>query len=316
MRGSRGVAAGQRRGSDGEVAPYGARMRATVAAPLAFAALVLLLLAGVYALAFGVPAVSTADQRAIPEGLAGPGVAQAETATARLLDTISVGSLVLAAAGLVAVALARRRYRQAVAAAAVMAGANLTTQILKPALGRLDPLGGDAERLSEGIFPSGHATVAMSLALALVIVVPAPLRPVAAVIGVGYAGAVGVGLVLLGWHFPSDVVGGFLVAALWAAAAVAWLRQPERSQAVTMAPAPRVRAGLRVALAVAVVMALAVAVAIGMRVNDLGEVAEYGRLRTAFIGGAAVIAALALALPPSVAALMLRGRVDEARATA
>lgn len=277
-------------------------------APLALAALALLLLLVDYVLAFGVGAISTADQRGIPEGLAGAGVAQAELATARLLDTISVASLVLAAAGLVAVALVRRRYRQAIAAAAVVAGANLTTQVLKPLLGGLDPLGGDAERFSQEIFPSGHATVAMSLALALVIVVPAPARPVAAVVGAIYTGAIGVGLLLLGWHFPSDVVGGFLVAAVWAALAVAWLRAERQPDAVTLGPVRRLRAGVIVALAIAGFVAIAVTVAIGVRVSDLSDLAEYGRLRTAFIGGAALIVLLALALPPSVAALMLRGR--------
>jgi membrane-associated phospholipid phosphatase len=285
-------------------------------APLTLAALVLVLLLLDYALSFGISSITTVDQRAIPQGLAGAGVAQAKVATARLLDTISVASLVIAGLGLVAIALARRRYRQAAAALAVVAGANVTTQLLKPALGGLDPLGGDAERFSQGIFPSGHATVAMSLALALVIVVPAAARPLAAVVGVVYTGAVGVGLLLLGWHFPSDVVGGFLVAALWAAAAVAWLRRAGQPEAVTMTSLPRLRTGMAIALAVAGLVALTAAVAIGVRITDLEQAAELGRLRTAFIGGSVVIVLLALALPPAIAALLLERSASGSRASA
>lgn len=279
-------------------------------APLTFAAFALGLLILDYALAFGVSAVTTVDQRAIPQGLAGAGVAQAKVATAQLLDTISVASLVVAGLGLVAIALIRRRYRQGLAALAVIAGANVTTQLLKPALGDLDPLGGDAARFSEGIFPSGHATVAMSLALALVIVVPAAARPLAAVVGMLYTAAVGVGLVLLGWHFPSDVIGGFLIAALWAAGAVGWLRWAGAREAGTVAPVPLVRAGMIAALVLAGVFTVAAAVAIALRIGDLDQAAELGRLRTAFIGGSALIGLLALAVPPSIAALLLERPTD------
>ncbi len=272
-------------------------------APLALAGLALALLLLDYVLAFGVSGVATIDERAIPEGLAGPGVAQAKVATARLLDTISVASLVIGALGLAAIALARRRYRQALAALVVVAGANVTTQVLKPALGGLDPLGGDAERHAAGIFPSGHATVAMSLALALIIVMPAAARPTAAVVGVVYTAAVGVGLLFLGWHYPSDVVAGFLVATLWAAGAVAWLRRTGPPESV--APGRRLRAGVTVALVIAGLVAVGAAAAIGVRITDLGEAAELGRLRTAFVSGSIVIVALALVLPPATAALLL-----------
>ena len=58
------------------------------------------------------------------------------------------------------------------------------------------------------------------------------LRPLAALIGAAYAVGVGYALVALGWHLPSDVLGGFLVAAtftLGGAAALAALeaRRPE-----------------------------------------------------------------------------------------
>ena len=66
----------------------------------------------------------------------------------------------------------------------------------------------------------------MSLALCLVLVVGPRLRPLAALAGAGYAIAVGYSLVVLGYHLPSDVLGGFLMAAtftLLGAAALAAL---------------------------------------------------------------------------------------------
>ena len=53
----------------------------------------------------------------------------------------------------------------------------------------------------------------MSLALCLVLVVGPRLRPPVALLGADYAIAVGYALVVLGWHLPSDVVAGDLVAA-------------------------------------------------------------------------------------------------------
>ncbi len=66
-------------------------------------------------------------------------------------------------------------------------------------------------------------TAAATLACSLVLVVPPRLRPYAAVLGAAFALAVAGSVVRLGWHYPSDVVGGVLIALTWAAAAVAAL---------------------------------------------------------------------------------------------
>jgi membrane-associated phospholipid phosphatase len=42
--------------------------------------------------------------------------------------------------------------------------------------------------------------------------------------------AVGCALLILAWHMPSDVLGGYLLATLWAALAVAALRAGEPTQ--------------------------------------------------------------------------------------
>jgi len=146
------------------------------------------------------------------------------TATNRVLNTISIASLVLGSAAIVLVALARRRPHLALTAAAIILGSNIATQLMKKVLldrpdliGRPDPLG------LLNTFPSGHSTVAMSLAVGIVIVVPARARPVAALGGLVYATLVGAGTVTAGWHRPSDVVGAYLVVMVWAGAALALL---------------------------------------------------------------------------------------------
>ena len=60
-----------------------------------------------------------------------------------------------------------------------------------------------------------------------VLVAPRHLRPTVALLGAIFAAAVGFSLLLLAWHLPSDVVGGYLVGTLWAALAVAGLRKAE-----------------------------------------------------------------------------------------
>jgi membrane-associated phospholipid phosphatase len=61
--------------------------------------------------------------------------------------------------------------------------------------------------------------------------VPRRLRIAAAVAGVAFVCAVGCSVLVLQWHYPSDVLGGVLVALGWACAAVAVLRMTERPPA-------------------------------------------------------------------------------------
>lgn len=146
---------------------------------------------------------------------------------------------------LVAVALARGRPGHALVVGVMLVGTGVTSQVLKPLLaeprfhGFLGP-----DQIDPAAFPSGHATAAMTLALAAVIVAPRRLRPLVAAGGGVFTLAVSFSILVLGWHFPSDVVGGFLVATAWCLALLAGLRattaaglRPER--------AARGRAGLR-----------------------------------------------------------------------
>lgn len=136
-----------------------------------------------------------------------------------VLEVISLPfvGLVLLTAMLLAVV--RRRVLLAVQVAVLMAGANLSTQVLKHVvLDRPDLDVGD--RLSNAL-PSGHTTAAASVSVALLLVLPPRFRPVAAVVGVVYTCATGISTLVGQWHRPSDVVAAVLVVGAWAGVAAA-----------------------------------------------------------------------------------------------
>ncbi len=117
-------------------------------------------------------------------------------------------------------ALARRRTTLAVIVPIVLVAANATTQGLQdviPALVDRPVVGADFATA----WPSGHATAAMSLALCGMLVVSPLLRPAAAMLGAAYAVAVGYAQIALGNHLPSEVLGGYLIAASFALLGVA-----------------------------------------------------------------------------------------------
>jgi membrane-associated phospholipid phosphatase len=128
---------------------------------------------------------------------------------------------------LVTAALVRGRPRVAVAVASVMALAPLTAEMLKPLLARPHAQVG-AVHITPASWPSGHATAGFTLVLCAVLVAPARLRVLTAVLGALYAAALGCSLLILGWHMPSDVLGGYLLAALWMALAVAIVSAADR----------------------------------------------------------------------------------------
>jgi membrane-associated phospholipid phosphatase len=124
-----------------------------------------------------------------------------------------------------AIALKRHRPRAALAAVFVVAGANLTTQLFKTLLAhpRFEALLG-YEQIGANSFPSGHTTAVASIAIAFAFVVSHEWRPAVALVGTGLVVAVGCSVMALDWHYPSDVLGGILVAAGWGFAALAGLR--------------------------------------------------------------------------------------------
>jgi len=194
--------------------------------PLGVAGLCLLALALIWVVAQLVPAAHLRDAVALRDFtlLSRPHVDAAANFLIRLLEP---GLFILWGAALVSVALARGRPRVAVAVAAVMGLAPFTAETLKPLLAHPHAQVG-AVHIGPASWPSGHSTAALALVLCAVLVTPARLRPVVAAVGAVFAVAVGCSLLILAWHMPSDVLGGYVVATLWMALAVAALRLAER----------------------------------------------------------------------------------------
>lgn len=149
----------------------------------------------------------------------------------KILNAMSVVSLLAVTAMIGFIALIRGRIALAITATLLIAGANVTTQLLKYGLNRPD-YGVDPERAAVGnSLPSGHATVAASVAVALMLVLPRKVRAVGAFIGAGYAAVAGVATLSAGWHRPSDAVAAYLVVGVWAALAGLLLLVAQREQA-------------------------------------------------------------------------------------
>lgn len=112
--------------------------------------------------------------------------------------------------------------RVAVAVAVVLAVAPLSAELLKPLLAHPhDQIG--PKYITNASWPSGHATAITALAWSALFVAPPARRRAVALTGVLLAAAVGCSLLVLAWHMPSDVLGGYLLATMWAALALAAL---------------------------------------------------------------------------------------------
>ncbi|NJC66791.1 phosphatase PAP2 family protein [Planosporangium flavigriseum] len=147
------------------------------------------------------------------------GQSQVEGPVDTILNAISVLSLVIATAVVGFIALIRRRLAVAFGAVLLIVGANATTQILKLLVNRPE-LGVDLERAAAGnSLPSGHTTIAASVAVAFMLVLPPRLRGVGGVLGALFAAIAGVATLSAGWHRPSDAVAALLVVGVWACAA-------------------------------------------------------------------------------------------------
>jgi membrane-associated phospholipid phosphatase len=260
----------------------------------------LVLLAIVYATDRG----AAADKRA----LFGFGELQ-RPRLAELADTVTRAAnpkpFALLALIVVAVAFVRGHPRLGLAAGAVLLGANLTTQILKPLLANPRGTVGEYSVAAEA-FPSGHATAAMSLALAAVMVAPARLRPLVGSVGAIFALAVGFAIVSLDWHCPSDVAGGYLVAATWCFGTLAVMRTDRLKGALPAHEEPYAWWPVVVAMLVPLVV-------VGwLALERLPRVTGYAEGHTAFAVIAAATAALVAVLVGAV--LTVHDRPERERA--
>ncbi|MGV8979173.1 MAG: phosphatase PAP2 family protein [Cellulomonas sp.] len=228
-----------------------------------------------------------------------------------ILSVVSIGFIVVVVIVAALVAMLRRRWMLAVQVAVLMAGANLTTRVLKvflidrPELG----IGGPGANT----LPSGHTTAAASVAAVVVLVVPPRARPWAAGFGAVYTAATGVSTLVGQWHRPSDVIAGVLVVLAWsgvACALVAWRPGATISSptgppmtataqlALTAGPGRR-SSGTRTGAVLLVLVGLAALVPAAFALHrswtTVGLLSSRGELLTAYAGGAlGVVAASAL----------------------
>ena len=244
------------------------------------------------AIAYGWPVARWAD------GAALDGFIELRSALdATLLDRIAhlADPAPYALAGLVfaAWALVRGRPGNALAIGVLLGTSALASQVLQAALAHPRPhslIG--AEEIAAQAFPSGHATAAMALALAAVIAAPAAWRPTAAALGALFALAVGGSIVALGWHFPSDVLGGYLLAAGVAFAVCAPLRAEASTRASRLGPV--------------VVAAVAVGAGSAWALQRVPDAAGFAAEHTSAVLAAVVLTLGAAVLATSVAVAQRR----------
>lgn len=201
-----------------------------------------------------------------------------------LLPLVCLGAGTLLA---VVIGLARRAYPQLLIAVGVVAGANITTQLLKHVLLTRPDTG--ATTSFHNSFPSGHITVAASVSFALFLVATPRARPYVAALGGAFSVATGALLLASQWHRPSDIVAGPTIVAIWGClggAVAAWLRVP--------APVRPTAARMRGLWWLAVGCGLLSSVAL---VQIYLSAAQHGsHVVLAFAGGLAAIAACVSAL--------------------
>jgi membrane-associated phospholipid phosphatase len=288
---------GQVPSSGVQASPYpGAFVAARRNLPLIAAFTCLLGLVAVAVLALVVPAGHERDAATLHGFMAldRPSVHFEIKVMAHLADTLPY-----ACAGLlcIGIALARGRGWRAVAAAVLLVATGATTQALNHLLAQPRLETWLTDPLPPTSWPSGHSTAAMTLALCAVLVAPPALRAATALLGGAFAVGVGYAVLVLGWHFPSDVLGGFLVAGLWTSLAVAVLHRVE-------APEPARRTAREPLAALGGGAAVVAAALLGARADN---VALYTFERPTLVAGALVIALLALALVTTVSAASTRG---------
>ncbi len=177
--------------------------------------------------------------------------------TDRLLGTVSTASLLGFGGAWVIVALARRRSTLAIAVGVAMCGSVLSTEVLKRWL-LTRPTLGDFGGVDYNTFPSGHATIGMTLSLGLLMVAPVHFARAAAVVAALVSTAFGTAVLSSGWHRPSDTIGAYLVTIAWfsATSAVLAVRDARRSPRVSVVADPPTSRPLLLTAAVGVLALL------------------------------------------------------------
>lgn len=117
-----------------------------------------------------------------------------------------------------AILLHRQNYVKAIVVAALLAGSGLMTSVFKTIFDRARPdLWQHVTVESTFSFPSGHATASFMIALALLYVCwqRRTVRRVLLYILPIYVLLISFSRLYLGVHYPTDIIGGWLVAIIW-----------------------------------------------------------------------------------------------------
>lgn len=119
--------------------------------------------------------------------------------------------------GLIVYLLYKQRKHDALLIATSVGGAVVINLVLKVVFGRTRPdLWGHLVTEASFSFPSGHAMVSSALAFAVMAVVwNTKWRYITIVVGLLYVALVGFSRLYLGVHYPTDVLGGWLVSLSW-----------------------------------------------------------------------------------------------------
>lgn len=195
----------------------------------------------------------------------------------QVLATFTVSSLGVAVAILAVIGWLRGGLRLAAVAVAVVGGAAVVTEVLKQLVLTRPPLIAAPDYWQHNSFPSGHTTVAMSVACASLIVVSWRWRTLAMLVVMSWSVGVGAYTVVARWHRLSDTIGADAVALATASIAALILARAGQVQAV----APDRKAPVRTVLIVLATLYVAVMGAAGAAVGmvgmrqEPGSVAEY-----------------------------------------
>lgn len=247
-------------------------------------------------LAFHVGPAQDLDHR-ISAGFTGLYSARLETLTHWVPHLSDSPPFVLWFVLIVGVALWRGRPWRATVVAVVLLGSSLATAVLKSELTIVRYT--QYAKVGPQAFPSGHATASMAVALCAILVAPTARRPLVAALGAVYTLAVTFTLLVASWHYPSDVLAGYLMAGTWTALGVAalWWREAREPSSTPAGVPERTRVNVWAGVKpVAAVAAAALGLAALVLIARPDAVIDYARTHTTFVIGAGVIAALALSL--------------------
>jgi membrane-associated phospholipid phosphatase len=271
-----------------------------VLAALAFGACVVL----IFVLTRSVDPVTALDERAF-EGLGELENSASLEDEPLQVATRAVNPLPFAVllAALCLYGLRSRRPGLTVAAAFMVVGANLSTQLLKSDWA--EAAASSLLRIDPGLpsFPSGHATGAMSLAVAAVLVAPHGRRLLVGAGGGLFVLAQAVSMLALGWHRPSDVVAAYAMVGAWTCLVLGALIAARRWRAGAAHPLEGMRPALRRTVIIAAVLGAAL-LAITVAVVGPRDTLDFAADNTLGVLAGAVVASAAVLGPMVVAALL------------